>query len=180
VLEEQTVEQRRVFDGKVVSLRIDTVRLPDGRTATREVVEHTPAVAMVPVAPDGRVLLVRQWRVPSDKILLEIPAGSMDGDEDPEAAVQRELQEEVGQRAGRLTRLCGFWVAPGYCTEFIHIYLAEDLSESRLDADEDENIEVIPMTLDEALAAIGDGTIEDAKSHVGLLMYARHVATAAR
>jgi ADP-ribose pyrophosphatase len=123
---------------------------------------------------------VRQWRVPCDKILLEIPAGSMDGDEDPESAVQRELQEEVGQRAGRLTRLCAFWVAPGYCTEFIHIYLAEDLSDSRLDADEDENIEVVALTLDEALAAIDEGTIEDAKSQVGLLMYARRVFTAAR
>ncbi len=139
-------------------------------------VEHNAAVVMAPVAADGRVLLVRQWRVPAGAVLLELPAGSADGDEAAEAAVQRELQEEVGHRAERLTRLTGFWVAPGYCTEYIHVYLAEGLSESRLPGDEDENIEVVAMTLDEALAAIDDGRIQDAKSQVGLLLYARHRA----
>lgn len=172
-MEEQTIEQRRIYEGKVVRLRIDTVRLPDGRTATREVVEHNPAVAMVPVDREGRILLVRQWRSPVDAALLEVPAGTTDDGEDIEAAVQRELQEEIGYRAGRLTRLCGFWVAPGYCTEYIHVYLAEELAESRLQADEDERIEVVPLTLKEALDAIAAGQIQDAKSQVGLLMYAR-------
>lgn len=171
-MEEQTIEQRRVYEGRVVRLRIDTVRLPDGRTATREVVEHNPAVAMVPVDREGRILLVRQWRSPVGAALLEVPAGTTDDGEDIEAAVQRELQEEIGYRAGRLTRLCGFWVAPGYCTEYIHVYLAEELAESRLQADDDERIEVVPLTLKEALAAIAAGQIQDAKSQVGLLMYA--------
>lgn len=175
-MEEQTVEQREIYHGKVVSVRIDTVRMPGGHTATREVVVHNPAVAMVPVAADGRILLVRQWRTPAGRALLELPAGSVDTDEETEPAAQRELQEEVGYKAGRLTRLGGFWVAPGYCTEYIHIYLCEDLSESRLPGDEDENIEVVPLTLDAALAAIADGTIEDAKSQVGLLLFARHGA----
>lgn len=172
-MEEQLVEQRRIFDGKVVNLRVDTVRMPDGRTATREVVEHVRAVAIVPVAADGRILLVRQWRLPAGAALLEVPAGSTDHGEEPEPAVQRELQEEVGYRAGRLTHLGGFWVAPGYCTEYIHLYLAEELVESRLAGDEDENIEVVPVTLDQALAMIERGEIEDAKSQVGLLRYAR-------
>ena len=171
-MEEQTIDQRRIFDGKIVGLRIDTVRLPDGRTATREVVEHAPAVAMVAVDDEGRVLLVRQWRSPVGAALLEVPAGVADPGEEPEAAVQRELQEEIGYRAGRITRLAGFWVAPGYCTEYIHVYLAEDLAESRLDADEDENIEVVPLTLDDALTKIRSGEIQDAKSQVGLLLYA--------
>jgi ADP-ribose pyrophosphatase len=105
-------------------------------------------------------------------VLLEVPAGTTDDDEEMDAAAQRELQEEVGYRAGRLTRMCGFWVAPGYCTEYIHVYLAEDLTESRLPGDEDENIEVVRLTLDEALAAIASGEIDDAKSQVGILMYA--------
>lgn len=171
-MEEQTIEQRRLYDGKIVNLRIDTVRLPNGNTATREVVEHRPAVAMVPVDADGRLLLVRQWRIPAGGVLLEVPAGTTDGDEDMDTAAQRELQEEVGYRAGRLTRLCGFWVAPGYCTEYIHVYLAEDLTESRLPGDEDENIEVARLTLGEALDAISSGEIQDAKSQVGILMYA--------
>jgi ADP-ribose pyrophosphatase len=172
-MQEQIIEQRRIYDGKVVSLRVDTVRMPNGHTATREVVEHRPAVAMVAVDGDGRLLLVRQWRLPSGAALLEVPAGTTDPGEDAETAVQRELQEEVGYRARRLTRLGGFWVAPGYCTEYISIYLAEDLVASRLPGDEDENIEVERLTLEEALDAIGTGAIEDAKSHVGILLYAR-------
>lgn len=177
-MEEQTIEQREIYHGKVVSVRVDTVRMPAGHTATREVVVHSPAVAMVPVADDGRILLVRQWRTPAGRALLELPAGSVDDDEQTEPAVQRELQEEVGQIAGQLTRLGGFWVAPGYCTEYIHIYLCEELRESRLPGDEDENIEVVPLTLGAALAAIADGTIEDAKSQVGLLLYARRTTGA--
>lgn len=174
-MEERVIEQRRVFEGKVVNLRVDTVQMPDGRTATREVVEHTPAVAIVPVDAEGRVVLVRQWRVPAGAALLEAPAGSVDHGEDIEAAAQRELQEEIGYRAGRLTRMAGFWVAPGYCTEYIHVFLAEDLIESRLDADDDENIEVVRLSLADALTAITTGDIDDAKSQVGLLLYARRI-----
>src|SRR5581483_12034306 len=95
-VKEETLAQRRIFDGKIVGLRVDTVRLPNGRTATREIVEHRPAVAIVPVADDGRLLLVRQWRSPTDRALLEVPAGVADEGEEPDAAVQRELQEEIG------------------------------------------------------------------------------------
>ncbi len=172
-MEEQIIARRRIHEGTVVNLRVDSVRMPDGRTATREVVEHMPAVAVVPVDADGDIVLVRQWRVPAGGALLEIPAGSTDDGEEPDVAAQRELQEETGYRAGRLTRLCGFWVAPGYCTEYIHVYLAEDLQESRLTADEDENIEVERVSLAGALSMIERGEIEDAKSQIGLLMYAR-------
>lgn len=175
-MDEQTIEQRRVFDGKIISVRVDTVRMHDGRTATREVVEHRPAVAIVPVDADGNIVLVRQFRTPIGKVLLEVPAGTTDPDEDPDAAAQRELQEEIGYRAGRLTRMAGFWVAPGYCTEYIHVYLAQDLAESRLAADEDEHIEIARVPLPEALVMIADGRIDDAKSQVGLLLYAQRAA----
>src|SRR5262249_11590923 len=161
------------YRGKVVTLRVDTVRLDDGRAVKREVVEHAAAVAIVPIADDGRVVLVRQFRSPVGDTLLEVPAGVLDEGEQPEEAVQRELQEETGFRAARTRRLTGFWVAPGYDTEFIHVYLAEGLSESRLDPDEDEQIEVELHTLADALAMVADGRICDAKSIVGLLAVAR-------
>ena len=172
-MNERLIDSRRIYDGRIVNLRVDTVEMRNGRRAPREVVEHTQAVAVVPVAPDGRIVLVRQYRLPVGAVMLELPAGSLDPGEDPEAGAQRELREETGYAAGRLTRLFGFWVAPGYCTEYIHVYLAEDLGESRLDADEDEDVEIELLSLDDALRAIDEGGIEDAKSLCGLLAYAR-------
>lgn len=172
-MDEHVLESRRVYDGRILNLRVDTVAIDDGVTATREVVEHVQAVAVVPVMADGRIMLVRQYRLPAGRELLEVPAGSLDLGEDPDTAAKRELQEEIGFATRRLSRLGGFWVAPGYCTEYIHIYLAEDLYESRLDADHDERIEVEIVTLDDALGRIDAGEIEDAKSICGLLQYAR-------
>lgn len=170
---EETLASEQIYAGKVVTLRVDTVRMDGGREVKREVVEHAAAVAIVPIAADGQVLLVRQFRSPVGDFLLEVPAGTLDEGEEPDVAVQRELQEETGYRAATIRRLTGFWVAPGYDTEFIHVYLGEGLSESRLDPDEDEAIEVERYTLDEALAMIADGRICDAKSIVGLLAVAR-------
>mgnify|MGYP001377414216 CR=1 FL=1 len=170
---EQTLGSERIYDGKVVRLRVDRIRLDNGHETKREVVEHNGAVAMVPVDAAGRIVLVRQFRTAAGKALLELPAGTLDNGEAPEAAVQRELQEEIGYRAAQVRRLAGFFVAPGYSTEFIHVYLCEGLSESKLDADDDEQIEVERYTLAEALAMIADGRICDAKSIVGLLAYAR-------
>ena len=176
-MDERVLESRRVYDGKVVSLRLDQVQLDDGASALREVVEHAHAVAVVAVNADGNLVMVRQFRRPVGRVMLEVPAGVLDPGEDPETAARRELQEETGFAPGRLWRLGGFWVAPGYCTEFIHIYLAEDLQESRLAADEDERIEVQSISLADALTRIGSGEIEDAKSICGLLLYDRSLRT---
>jgi ADP-ribose pyrophosphatase len=170
---ETIIGSERPYDGKVVSLRVDTVRFDDGREAKREVVEHGGAVAIVAVDNDGRLLLVRQFRTPVGDDLLEVPAGGIDAGEEPEAAAQRELQEETGYRATRIRRLAGFWVAPGYCTEFIHVFVAEGLAESRLEADDDEAITVERLTLDESIAMISRGEIRDAKSIVGILAFDR-------
>ena len=164
--------RREIYRGKVVGLEVQTIALRDGRSVQNEVVLHRPCVAMVAVDTDGRILLVRQFRPPAEADLLEIPAGSIDEGEDAEAAVQRELQEEVGARAGKVRRLGGFYVAPGYCSEYIHIYACEDLVDSRLPADEDELITVERLSLGEALDAIAAGQIQDAKSVAGLLLYA--------
>src|SRR5712692_474643 len=169
---EQTVASQRLYQGKVVNLRIDTVRLEDGREARREIVEHGGAVAIVPVDAEGQVLLVRQFRTPIGAVLLEVPAGGIDAGENPDEAVQRELQEETGYWATRIDRLGGFWVAPGYCTEYIHVYRAEGLIESRLDADEDESITVERYSVADALEMVRRGEICDAKSIVGLLQLA--------
>ena len=173
-MEERVLSSRPIYNGRVVAVRVDEVMLADGHVAQREVVEHAQAVAIVPVTADDRVLMVRQYRLPVRRVMLELPAGVFNPGEEPEAAAQRELQEETGHAAGRLRRLGGFWVAPGYCTEYIHIYLAEELYESRLEADEDERIEVTTLSLTEALAGIAAGNIDDAKSVCGLLLYDRH------
>lgn len=166
--QEQVVESHRLYEGRVVSLRVDQVKLPGGRSAVREVVEHPPVVAIVALDDRGNVLLVRQYRLPVQRSLLEIPAGGVDPGESAEEAAQRELQEETGQRAGRLERLCGFFASPGYCDEYMHLYRATALEPSGLAADADESIEVVRLPLSEALRLIDRGDICDAKTIVGL------------
>ena len=158
-----------MYDGRVVKLRVDTVALAGGRTTQREVVEHGEVVAMVPLDAQGNVVLVRQYRLPAGQALLEVPAGGVRPDETPEQAAERELREETGYRPGRLQPVTGFYVAPGYCTEYIHLYLAEDLREDPLDGDEDEQVEVVRLPLREAVRLVETGQIQDAKSIIGLL-----------
>ncbi len=161
---ERTVVRRDVYDGRVVQLHVDEVELANGKRTTREVVEHTDAVVVLPIDQSGRALLVRQYRYPIGKDLLEAPAGGIDPGEEPDEAAQRELQEEIGYRAGRLERLGGFWTAPGFCTEYMYAYLARDLSESSLAPDEDEDIVVERHSLDSIRTLIRDGRIVDAKT----------------
>jgi len=167
---ERVTESRRIHEGRIVNLRQDTVDLADGRTALREVVEHAEVVAIVPLDADGNVVLVRQYRRPAKDALLEIPAGGIDDGESIKDAAQRELQEETGYRAERLERLSGFFVAPGYCTEFIHLLLATGLSESAIAGDEDEDIVIERLPLAQAMDLIATGEIRDAKSIIGLLL----------
>jgi ADP-ribose pyrophosphatase len=169
---ERVVASRRIHEGRIVRLREDTIELVDGRTALREVVEHDEVVGIVPLDSDGKVILVRQYRLPAEETMLEIPAGGVDQGESPEEAAQRELQEETGYRAGRLERLAGFFVSPGYCTEFIHVFLATDLLESVVAGDDDENIALERVQLPQAVELIERGEIKDGKSIAGLLLAA--------
>ena len=161
---ERTVARKDVYDGRVVQLHVDEVELANGKRTTREVAEHADAVVVLPIDESGRALLVRQYRYPIAQDLLEAPAGGIDAGEDPEEAAQRELQEEIGFRAGNLESLGGFWTAPGFCTEFMYAFLAMDLSPSVLEADDDEAITVERHDLDSIRAMIGDGRIVDAKT----------------
>ena len=167
-LREVTVGSERVYEGRILNLRRDTQRLADGREATREVCEHAPAVVILAFNASGRIAFVRQWRSPIGGPMLELPAGVVDGDEDPAACAARELQEEAGLRPGSLEPLPGFYVAPGWTDEYLHGFLARDCTSAPLPADEDEHILVEYCSLGEAMDLIGKGAIIDAKSIVCL------------
>ena len=172
---ERVLESGRLYEGQVVNLRVDTVELAGGRRATREVVEHGDVVAIVPLLDDGDLLLVRQYRLPTGLVMLEVPAGGVDGGETPEGAAQRELGEECGRRAGRLERLGGFYVSPGFCSEFVHVFLARELEPSPLRPDPDEQLAVARVPFAEALRLVSAGEIRDAKSIIGLTWAAAEV-----
>jgi ADP-ribose pyrophosphatase len=162
-MEERTVNSRRVFDGRLISVRVDEVELADGRRTRREIVEHPGAVVIA--AWDGeRLATVRQWRHPAGAELLELPAGTLDPGETPLATAARELAEECGLAAGSWLEGPRFYSAPGFCTELLHSFVATDLVEAPRIADADEELETGWLTLPEALAAIDEGRVVDAKS----------------
>ena len=160
-----------IYDGKILHVERWQVTCPNGRSATREIVVHKGAAAVVPVYPDGTTLLVRQHRVAVDRVTLEIPAGKLDSiSEDPLDCAVRELEEETGLRAGRMTLLTSLLTTPGFCTEKIAIYLAQDLTQGQTHPDEDEFLDLVRMPLEEAVAMIMRGEIRDGKTICGLLM----------
>ena len=167
---ETPLASNRVFEGKVVSVRVDTVRLPDGRQVPREVVEHRPAVVVIPIDADDKVILVRQFRYPVGEALLEAPAGLVEGSETPEECAQRELQEETGQKARSLQSLGSFWSSPGFCDELMYAYIARDLVPSALEPDSDENIQTQRVPLAQVAGLIRRGDIRDAKTIAAFLM----------
>ena len=175
---EELVHSERVYEGRVIQVRRDTIRVHKAGgavEATREVVDHPGAVTIVPVDADGNVLLVRQFRWAAALSLLEAPAGRMEPGEDPEECAHREIREETGHAADTLVYLGGFWMAPGYSTEYMHCYLATGLRPDPLPADEDEVIDVEPVPWDDIPRLIREGVVQDAKSVAALQMaYYRH------
>ena len=169
--EEKTLSSRLIYDGQIVKLRVDTVRMPGGRETQREIVEHSDCVAIVAIDNDNNVLLVKQFRKAVEKELLEIPAGGVDPGEDPVTAVRREMQEETGYLPRKVERLGGFYSTPGYCTEYLHLYLATDLTPSQLFAEDTESIKLVRVPISQIPGLITSGSICDAKSVAGLLIY---------
>ncbi len=169
-LTERLISSEQVYDGRIVHLYVDTVELPNGKTARREIVRHGGAVAIVPIDQDGSVIMVRQYRHAAGRIMLEIPAGTLGKGEDPDVCAVRELQEEIGFKPGNLQKIGGIFVAPGYTTEFIHLYLATNLSDSHLDMDEDEFIEVLHLPMEEVMKRIKSGEIIDGKTLSAVLL----------
>jgi ADP-ribose pyrophosphatase len=172
-MNEKILSTQRIYSGRIVTLDLCEVELPDGQHQKREIIRHPGAVALVTFDDQNRVLLVRQFRSASAQIMSEIPAGVLNAGEDPMAAAIRELQEETGYKPGKIESLGGFYTAPGYTTEYIHLFVASQLIESRLPADVDEFIELDHVTFSDALAMIERGEIEDAKTIIALLMVAR-------
>ena len=151
-----------------MTLNVDTITLPNGITVDLEVVRHPGAAAVVPLKHDGTVVLIRQFRHAAGGFIYEIPAGKLHPGEDPTVCAARELEEEIGYRAGKLDHLSSIFTAPGFTDEVIHIYKATELTTGRQHLDRDEILQIIEVSLSESIRMIEDGTIRDAKSIVGL------------
>ena len=172
-LEETRVEGARVFDGALLDVRRDVVRLPDGATTIREYIVHPGAVLIIPVLADGRFVVERQFRYPLHRVFLEFPAGKLDAGESALGTAQRELTEETGYIAARWTRLGLIHPTVSYSTEAIEIFVAGDLSHVGRKLDDGEFLDIAEMTSDALLAALDDGELTDAKTVAALLMYLR-------
>jgi ADP-ribose pyrophosphatase len=164
---------RNIFGGKVLTLNIDTVTLPNGVTVDLEIVRHPGAAAVVPLTDHGAVVLVKQFRHAAAGFIYEIPAGKLDPAEDPVRCAARELEEEIGYVAGRLERLTSIFTAPGFTDEVIHIYKATNMTPGRQQLDRDEVLEVLEVSVEDAIKMVNTGTIRDAKTIVGLLLVSR-------
>jgi ADP-ribose pyrophosphatase len=170
ILQEKFLDSKLIFKGKVLTMNYDTVLLPNGVKATREIIKHPGAVAVVPLANDGRIVLVKQYRYPVGKEMLEIPAGKLDKGEKTDDCARRELSEETGYLAGELIKLTSIYTTPGFTDEVIHVYLAKNLTIAERHPDEDEFINVELYTKDQVKQMITNGIICDAKSMIGLFM----------
>ncbi len=173
-LAEKKLSSERIYDGRIMRVERDTVELPNGNTAVRELMRHVGAVCIVPVTEDGQVYVERQFRYPFDEVITEIPAGKLDsGEEDPLEAAKRELREETGLTAGKWTSLGLLYSAPAYSDEKIHVYLAQELHEGVRELDEDEFLNVSKRPLSELVSEVMAGQIPDAKTQMALLKAAR-------
>ncbi|MDF2631356.1 MAG: hypothetical protein K0R39_5187 [Symbiobacteriaceae bacterium] len=168
----ERVKSEEIYQGYAIKVRKDTLRLPDGKEITRDVVAHPGAVVVIAVEND-ELLFVRQYRHAAGESLLELVAGTREPGEEPEVTAGREIQEEAGFKAGKITKLGEFFSAPGFCSELLHLYLAEELTPSRLPGDEDEEIELERYSLQEAVRMALAGEIRDAKTLAGVLLYAQ-------
>lgn len=174
--EAKILEKRAIYDGRVVKLGIERVRLPNGKTTELEIIRHQGAAAVVPLDSSGNVLMVRQYRHAVGGWLLEVPAGKLDPGEAPEECARRETEEEVGVKVGRLEPLGAIWTTPGFTDERIWLFLATDLEPSYQALEEDEVLEIESMALPDALALVDSGEITDSKSLIALLKAERFLA----
>ena len=170
---ESIVERKEIYRGKTIVLRNDIFRNHDGSMKKWDIVVHPGAVVIVAVTQDNKIILVKQWRRAIEKRILELPAGTLESGEPPDLCAQRELREETGFRANQIIPLGGFYSAPGFCTEYLHLFLAQDLKHAPLAADEDEKIDLMFLTLREIETMIEADEICDAKTIAGIQRYAK-------
>ena len=169
-LDYELLASKRVYDGKLLRIDRDRVRLPNGRETDLEIIRHPGASAIVPFVSEDEILMVRQLRYAIGGYILEIPAGTLNAGEDPETCAGREVEEEVGHRAGRLERLGAIYTTPGFTDEIIHLWVARDLQPSTQNLDHDEVLSVERISFDEALRKVRDGSILDSKTVCALLL----------
>ncbi|WP_088007912.1 NUDIX hydrolase [Indiicoccus explosivorum] len=168
--EEKTVRSERIYEGKIINLKVDDVTLPNGKETKRELVEHPGAVAVIALTDDRRIVMVEQYRKALERSIVEIPAGKLEPDEKPEICARRELEEETGYTAEKLSHVQSFSTSPGFADEVIHLYAAEGLSKTSEGAtEEDEFVELIEVTFEEAEKMMEDGRIYDAKTAFAVL-----------
>jgi ADP-ribose pyrophosphatase len=172
---ERTTARRRIFDGRILKLELHEVMLDNGKIAERELITHQGGVGVLPVTDTGEVILVKQFRKPYEAEIIEIPAGKKEPGEEPESCAVRELEEETGIRAEKLTFLADMYPSPGYTDEIVHIYKAEGLTYGEMSADEDEFIEVVKYPMADAMKMITGGLIKDAKTIIAILMAAKEL-----
>jgi|SRR5690625_1306987 len=164
--EERTLKTKQIFDGKIISLQVDDVKLPNGAVSQREIVNHPGAVAIIPVTKDDKIIFVEQYRKPLERSIIEIPAGKIEPNEHPKITARRELEEETGYTTKNLQHVTSFYTSPGFANELIHIYYTNELYplEAKVSGDEDEFVEVFELTLPEAEQYIDEQKIYDAKT----------------
>ncbi len=167
----ETVSSETVYKCHIFDVERRMVAMPDGRVAERNIVMRGDASAIIPVRDDGKIIFVRQFRTATNGMMLEVPAGVLDGDEAPEVCAKRELEEETGMKSDNISFVVKFYTSIGFCTEVLHIYLAEGLYEGQQDFDEDEFITLEAYTLDEAIGKIFSGEIIDSKTMVAIMCY---------
>lgn len=165
--EEKTMKTEKIYDGKILNLRIDTVELPDKKYSKREIIEHPGAVGIVAITNNNEMVLVKQFRKAIEKELIEIPAGKLEIGEEPKDCVIRELKEETGYSAEKITYIMEFYTSPGFSNEKLYLFLAEDLHEGVAEPEKDEYIEVLKIKIDDLISMINKGEVLDSKTIIG-------------
>ena len=173
-LKETKLSSKIIFQGRLLDVRKDEVELPNGKTSTREWINHPGAVCCIPILPDGKIALIRQYRYPVQSEMIELPAGKLEKGEKPEVCAVRELEEEIGYRTNKLTFLTHIHPAIGFANEKMWIYLAEELEKTDSKLDDDEFLELIPTSLDDAVEMVWSHEITDVKTIIGILWVERH------
>ena len=168
-LKESTVSSKKVYEGSFLDVRKDVVKLPDGNTSTREWINHPGAACIIPIMTDGKLALIKQYRYPVQSIMIELPAGKLDKEESPEACAIRELEEEIGYSAGKLTFVAKIHPAIGFANEQMWIFLAEQLIQSQKNTHHNEFVELMPTSINQAVELVWNGAITDVKTIIGIL-----------
>ncbi len=171
----ELIKSETILQGRAFKIRRDYLKTPDGQETRLEIIEHGGSVVIVPIDPEGNILFVRQYRHATGQDMLELPAGTRDGDEPYEACAAREIREETGMEAAKLEKVGEFYLAPGYSTEFMAVFLATDLKQNPLDADEDEFLSVEKIPLQKAMEMLESGDVKDAKSLAAFLLAKSHL-----